>query len=165
MSDVKDVSGRPIAWPAPVRRVALTWDGDRWSVSEEIDVASMTLPASDPLPDGEKTRGFWFEAVDAGGRTLYRQAIDDPLAGMEMFDGEGGVTRVPHKGHGVTIEVLLPDLPGLLDVHLVSHDGRRDDDTRTVLRLHGKRPPGAPRRQGPNDDAPGDSEHQHPDTQ
>lgn len=140
-SDGSESRIEPIEWPAPVRRVGVHWDGSKWSIVSEVRVASMTLPAPDVLPDGDKSLGFWIEAVDAKGRVLHRETIADPLAGMERFDEGGLVTRTLHPPHEMTIEVLVPDAEGIAELHLVSnptgpvHHGGEARFERTVLPL------------------------------
>ena len=81
----------------------------------------MTLPASDVPPAGDETRGFWIEVLDREGRVRHREVMTDPLAGMEQFEAGGGITRLLHPPHDVEIEVLIPDLPDLAELQLVSN--------------------------------------------
>lgn len=111
----------PLRWPGPVIRLTLLWDGSDWRIKSEQRVDSMTLPAPDPLPGGENSRGFWIETVDRDGRVRHREVMPDPLAGMEQFEEGGLVTRLTHPPHEVLIEVLIPDLPELAEVHLISN--------------------------------------------
>jgi len=110
-----------IHWPAPVLRVTLRWDGKSWRIDHQQRIESMTLPAPDALPEGEKSRGFWIEAVDRQGRVRHREVMADPLAGMEQFDEGGVVRRLLHSQHNVVIEILVPDVPDITDLHLVSN--------------------------------------------
>lgn len=123
----------------------------------------MTLPEPDGLPDGDKSRGFWIESIDTQGRVRYRELMADPLAGMEQSDDDGQVTRLPHAQHDVTIELLVPDVVGIAELHLVSnppttvvhHDGE-SWPKRSVLRLSPKagEPDG-----GPSPPPPGGHNH------
>jgi hypothetical protein len=63
----------------------------------------------------------------------------DPLAGMEMFEEDGTMTRLPHPAHAVSIEVLVPDLPAITELHIVANPAVRDAKrkVRTVLKLRG----------------------------
>jgi len=134
-----------VQWPAPVLRIALRWDGERWGIDGETRVPSMTLPAADVLPAGEKTRGFWIEVVDRAGRVRHRRIIADPLAGMESFEANGTITRMPDTGHEVTSEILVPDFVDATELHLVSNRGTRGEharESRTVLKLHSHGNPG-----------------------
>jgi hypothetical protein len=99
----------------------------------------MTLPSPDEIPAGERTVGVWVEAVDREGRVRYRQIMADPLAGMEMFEEDGTMTRLPHPAHAVSIEVLVPDLPAITELHIVANPAVRDAKrkVRTVLKLRG----------------------------
>lgn len=135
----------PIQWPAPVRRITVRWDGKAWVVMSEVRVASMTLPEPDGLTDGDKSRGFWIESIDTHGRVRYREVMTDPRAGMEQFDDDGQVTRLPHAQHDVTIELLVPDVVGIAELHLVSNPpatvvnhGGKSWPARSVLRLSPK---------------------------
>ena len=114
-----------IRWPAPVLRVTLRWDGKSWRIDRQQRVGSMTLPAPDALPEGEKSRGFWVEVVDRQGRVRHREVMADPLAGMEQFDEGGVVSRLLHSPHNVLIEVLVPDVPDIAELHLVSNPPAR----------------------------------------
>jgi hypothetical protein len=122
-----DAPVEPIDWPAPVLRVTLHWDGERWSVGDAIRVPSMTLPRSDPT-DPKTTTGFWVGAWDANGRLRYRVRLTDPLRGMEIFEESGGVTRLAHKAHTVDIEVLVPDRDPVAELEIVSNATDRPDD-------------------------------------
>lgn len=141
-SDPSESPIHPVRWPATVRRVTVGWNGQGWSVLGEVRVKSMTLPAPDELPDGAKSLGFWIECIDSQGRVRHREAMADPLAGMEQFDETGQVTRLTHPPHDVTLEILVPDLGGVTELHLVSnppttvldHHGG-SSPRRTVLRL------------------------------
>jgi hypothetical protein len=128
----------PLVWPAPVLRVALHWSGGSWSIAGTTRVASMTLPRTDALVAGEQTAGFWIEAVDREGRVRYRRIMPDPLSGMETFGRAGGITRIPHTGHDVDVEVLVPDLPDVTELHIVSNpalQGEHAHSHREVLEL------------------------------
>lgn len=157
----------PIRWPAPVLRLTLSWNGTAWRITSQRRVPSMTLPAPAVLPQGDKSRGFWVEVLDRQGRVRHREVLADPLTGMEQFDTGGQVRRLMHPAHDVQIEVLVPDLPELAELHLVSNPLARPGghDTasgpeRTRLSL-GERPPGK------DDDDPApqgnpDHDHNHP---
>ena len=97
-----------IAWPAPVLRVGLRWDGEEWSTTDVIRVPSMTLPRSDPA-DPESMTGFYVETLDEKGSLRYRQRMSDPLIGMEAFSESGEITRMAHGAHAIDIEALVPD--------------------------------------------------------
>jgi len=83
------------------------------------------LPQSDDLPENAKeggVSGFWYEAVDEQGRTIYRQLRMDPFsAGVEVFD-EGGKISRKHAPppHDVTLKVRVPDVPELAALHIYS---------------------------------------------
>jgi hypothetical protein len=83
----------------------------------------MTLPKSDELSEAAKKRGvmgFWYEAVDGQGRTLYRQMMEEPFVGMEVFDRDGKIRRVKTAHHEFGMEILVPDVPELEEVHIYS---------------------------------------------
>jgi hypothetical protein len=114
----------PIQFPCPVRRLHVIWRKGRWSVDDEVDIPSMTLNKSHELPaaaPGHGVSGFWYEAVDAQGRVIYRQMLPDPFSvGMEIFSDEG-VVRMPHQmPEEVALDVLIPDLPQITELHLYS---------------------------------------------
>ena len=129
-----------VEYPAPVRRLTLRWGDGDWEIADEVRVSSMTLPAPDPLPTGDKSIGFWVEATDGQGGVYHREVITDPLLGMEQFEEGGEITRGTHPHHKPTFEVLLPDLPEVTEVHLVSNPAGPPDQSgarpgRTVLTL------------------------------
>jgi hypothetical protein len=134
----------PIRWPAPVIRVSLRWDGSTWRIEREHRVDSMTLPAPDQLPAGENSRGFWVETIDRQGRVRHREVMADPLAGMEQFDEGGDVSRMLHRLPDIEIDVLVPDLPDLAEIHLVSnppapHHGQdKERPQRTRIEIKGR---------------------------
>lgn len=127
----------PIQWPAPVLRVGLLFEGERWRIVRATRVPSMTLPAASVLPAGDRTVGFWVEVVDKENQVRYRRIMSDPLAGMEIFEDDGSVTRMHHKGHAVASEILVPELTDATELHLVSNSTRpgADKPDRAVLSL------------------------------
>lgn len=125
MSEQIEKPADRLAWPAPVLRVGLRWDGKEWSATDLVRVPSMTLPSPDS-GDPKKLSGFWVDTIDDGGRVRYRQRISDPLAGMELFDEKGDITRLEHKSHGVDIEVLVPDDVPAAAVRITSHPASRE---------------------------------------
>ncbi len=169
----------PIHWPAPVIRLELRWDGRSWLIAGEQRVKSMTLPAPASLPDGDNSRGFWVETVDRQGRVRHRDIMADPLMGMEQFGPNGDIKRLDHPPHDVLIEVLIPDLPELAEVHAVSnpiaHRGDHDQrPSRTRLSIKGRSPNDTDDNSGdtsssnrddmkPDDDHPNGHEHSDPD--
>ena len=146
----------PIEGPGPVRRVLVRWDGKAWKIVADVYVPSMTLPAPDKLPDGDRSRGFWVETVDAKGQVRHREALADPFNGMELFDSNGDITRIMHPAHldhSTIIEALVPDLEEAAELHIVSNPVTAEGDARPqrfVLKLPrgggDKRPPAGRRR-------------------
>lgn len=138
-----------IRFPCPVRRLSVQWNENQWVVVGDHPVPSMTLPASAALPKTESAVvGFWFEAMDGAGQVFYRQILNDPIHdGMEQFEEDGSVTRIRHGAahdHAVTIEILVPDIPELDEVHVISSRGTQDEHpgkergpnvTRSVIKL------------------------------
>lgn len=153
----------PVTYPCPVRRVTVRWDGSDWKIVKQIRVPSMTLPAPDPLPAGEQSRGFWIETSDVKGGIYHREVMPDPLLGMEQFQEGGEITRMAHPPHDLTIELLVPEVPGVSEVHIVRNlpppgkPGARSELRRTVLKLSG-----APVEDVPRQDEGGHGEHRHP---
>lgn len=112
-----------IKFPCPVRRISVAWKDDRWTIENEIRIESMTLPKSDELPEQAGKRGvtgFWYEAADGQGRVLYRQVMEDPFLGMEVFDRDGKIRRIPTPHHRASLEILVPDVPELAELHIYS---------------------------------------------
>jgi len=114
----------------------------------------MTLISPDLLPAGEQSRGFWIEGTDGKGGVYQREVMPDPLLGMEEFDEGGQIRRIDHPPHQVTIEILLPDLPEVSELHLISNPigprgehGKTGQLKRIVLKLsreNGGQNPGHP---------------------
>lgn len=113
-----------VKFPCPVRRLNVAWRGGRWAIEKETRVESMTLPRSDDLPESAReggVSGFWYEAVDERGRTIYRQLRTDPFgAGVEVFDEGGKISRRHEPTHDVTLKVLVPDVPEVAALHIYS---------------------------------------------
>ncbi|SEJ59731.1 hypothetical protein SAMN05216327_113179 [Dyadobacter sp. SG02] len=128
-----------VKYPCPVRRVTIQWTGQEWKIVKQFRVPSMTLPAPDPLPSGEKSIGFWIEVADGNGGIYQREVMPDPLLGMEQFGKDGEMTRLNHPPHDVTLEILVPDVTGISELHLVSNTKAQSGATsglkRTVLKL------------------------------
>lgn len=112
-----------IKFPCPVRRISVAWRDGEWSVESEVRVESMTLPKSAELPRDTEQRGVtgvWYEAVDANGRALYRQLMEDPFLGMEVFDRDGKIKRVMMEHPQTSMEILVPDVPEVEEVQIYS---------------------------------------------
>jgi hypothetical protein len=112
-----------IKFPCPVRRISIAWRDGEWSVENEVRVESMTLPKSDELPEDRRQHGVtgvWYEAVDANGRALYRQSIEDPFLGMEVFTRDGKMRRAMMEHPQTGMEILVPDVPEVVDVQIYS---------------------------------------------
>jgi len=129
-----------VKYPCPVRRVTIQWSGQEWKIVKQVLVPSMTLPAPDPLPAGAQSLGFWIEAADGQGGIYQREVMPDPLLGMEQFAKGGEMTRLNHPPHDVALEILVPDIAGISEVHLVSNERPREGANassmkRTVLAL------------------------------
>ena len=114
-------SGVPtsVQYPCAVRRLSLKWDGKEWSIVHEQVVPSMTLP-SPPRFDAPAMRGFWVEAIGTAGRMFHREVMSHPLLGVELFEADGTIRRHPKARTEITIEALIPALPEITEVHVVS---------------------------------------------
>ncbi|WKB51438.1 hypothetical protein [Eleftheria terrae] len=112
----------------PVRRLVLGWDGQAWRVVREQRLEQVPLPDPHAEPERGPHPCFWVEARDNRGRVYHRIVMDDPL---------------PDSGspppHDRLLELLLPDLPEVSELHLVSWPGGTGQDeaaaVRRVLRL------------------------------
>lgn len=113
--------------PAPARRVTLRFSGAGWSVEGVRATPPTIVPASEPVTDDwtQGRRAGWYEAVDAGGRTVYRHALEDPhserfdeirgdrIRGTRLARDEGVVSLlVPDAGEGGRVDVYAPSEPG-----------------------------------------------------
>ena len=134
------MANREVKFPCPVRRISLAWRDGKWTIKNETRVDSMTLPKSDELSEAAKKRGvtgFWYEAVDRQGGIVYRQVVEDPFLGMEVFDRDGKIRRVKAATHDeVGLEVLVPDVPELEEIHIYS--STRPSKHETEIRDQGK---------------------------
>lgn len=165
MANEKKSKLMPVKYPGPVRRVTVQWDGGQWKVVKEVRVDSMTLPEPAPLPDGEKSRGFWIEATNSKGEVFQREVIANPFLGMEQFGEDGKMSRLNHPPHDIKLELLLPDVPEVSQLHLVNHvldrkAGAEKDQglQRTVLTL-GKVKGGGQTDHPGGHDGPGGHDH------
>ena len=112
--------------PAPARRVTVRFSAGTWSVEGVRATPPTVLPRSEPLTDAwaRDRRTAWFEAVDAGGRTVYRRSLGDPyrepvdeVAGGRLTGGL--IARdervlsllVPDAGAGARVDVYAPPPP------------------------------------------------------
>lgn len=117
---------RKIKYPCPVRRISILWREGSWIVENDVRIRSMTLPKSDELTEAAKKRGvtgFWYEAVDRQNRLIYRQVMENPFLGMEVFSGSGGsgrIRRIEAAHREVSLEILVPDVPDLEALHIYS---------------------------------------------
>lgn len=117
------MANREIKFPCPVRRLSVAWREGTWKIENEIRIESMTLPKSDELPEQAMARGvtgFWYEAVDGQGRTIYRQLMEEPFLGMEVFDRDGKIRRTKPGQHDISLEILVPDVPELEELQIYS---------------------------------------------
>lgn len=110
-----------VKYPSAVRRCTVQMDGNEWQIVHQVLIPSMTLCSPDPLPSGEQSRGFWIEATDGKGGIYHREVMPDPHLGMEQFDEGGEIRRINHPLHKVSLEILLPDLPEVSELHLISN--------------------------------------------
>jgi hypothetical protein len=91
-------------------------------------LAEKTLPPSDELPYPGKTgrlSGFWFEAVDNKGKVLYRQVLQVPRRGVEVFEEDGSIRRIPLEIDEYSTDLLVPDLPEIKSVRLFLEEPER----------------------------------------
>lgn len=114
--------------PGPVLRVRIERKEGKWRIARRIRVPEMTIPASDDLlslDNAGRSAGFWFEAVDAKGNLLYRQVLREPPRGVELFEDDGTISRVSVETDEYSVDLLLPDLPEIEDVHLFLEEADR----------------------------------------
>lgn len=129
------MASRDIKFPCPVRRISLTYRRGTWSIENETRVESMTLPKSDELPKPTKKRGVsgsWYEAVDKQGRTIYRQTVEDFGAGMEVFERDGKIRRIKDSHDEFGLEILVPDVPDLEEIHIYSSTKPSEDEREMI---------------------------------
>ena len=148
-----------VRYPGPVRRVTIHWNGQKWAITGQVHVARMTLPEPARLPDGEKSLGFWIEASNEKGEIFHRQVLPDPFLGMEQFEEGGRMYRLDHPPHDLTLEVLIPGVKEVSQLHLV--------DNTAGGKPHGEKAHGAAKRtvlklddtEGKKDDPAGGHTH------
>jgi hypothetical protein len=107
--------------PGPVLRIRVERRAGRWKVVKRIHLPEKVVPASEDLPASDKAgrwSGFWFEAVDAKGNVLYRQVLRPPPRGVEVFEEDGSIRRVPRKTDEYSLDLLIPDLKEIESVRL-----------------------------------------------
>jgi len=81
-------------------------------IAEQKIVHRMTIPQSQHLPDLEDDRqyiGFWFEATDQKGTTLYKRLIRNPISErIELYNEDGSFENIIHPVEDITFEILIP---------------------------------------------------------
>jgi hypothetical protein len=123
-----DELAKRIKTPGPVIRLRLQRKNNKWSIIKRISLPEKTVPRSFELPEPGRSgmlTGFWFEALDNTGATVYRQLLRKPIGAVEVFNRDGSITRVQGKGDTYTIDVFVPDWPEIEKVHLF-HIRERD---------------------------------------
>ena len=93
-------------------RVTISHEQTSFKLDSAIRVEKVT-PPSNTIEGAEHGVGAWFTLEGAGGRPLYRRAIDNPFDGHEVFDGEEREmrrARIPGLPQGLSL--LIPDIPG-----------------------------------------------------
>lgn len=107
--------------PGPVIRLRLERKDDTWSIIKRIPLEEKTVPRSYELPQTGPNgiiAGFWFEAADKAGKTVYRQLLRKPVGGVEVFSRDGSISRIKTEKKTYTIDVLVPDWPEIERVRL-----------------------------------------------
>jgi hypothetical protein len=104
----------------PVLRVRITWKDGQWTLVKVVSVPEMTIPRTETVPEERQARriGMWFHAVDAKTKVIYRGTLPTPQPGIEIFDRSGRIRRVPTECGGHLMDILIPDLPEIVDVQL-----------------------------------------------
>ena len=123
--------------PGAVRRVRVRRRGEQWTIEGETRVEEMTLPRSNELPAGRgrPLAGFWYEARDGRGRTLFRRVTRNPTEqAVEVPAEAGGLQRVEMSRPEVVFDVLIPDLPEAAELCFFESDPRAGDATATLAR-------------------------------
>ncbi len=113
--------------PVPVIRLRVERSKGEWRVVKHIRLAEKTIPPSEELPHPGKSglwSGFWFEAVDAKGRVLYRQILQVPRRGVEAFE-DGSIHRIPLEIDEFVTDLLIPDFPEIDSVRLFLEEPER----------------------------------------
>lgn len=107
---------------APEGALRLTFSYDRQGIHlEEIQpLEGMPTPPTDPIEHGPEA-GFWYELRDAGGVTLYRQVMDNPMSGMAEVYTEGApIDRQTIEDYADSFTLLVPSLEGATFIALFS---------------------------------------------
>lgn len=124
-------------------RVRIKRKEGKWNIVKRIRLQEKTIPFSDDLPRPDRTGrflGFWFEAVDAKGNLLYRQMLREPQRGVELFEDDGTISRVRVETDEYSVDLLLPDLPKVEDVHLFLEETDRMPERKLVKRTEAPQP-------------------------
>jgi hypothetical protein len=120
-----------------VRRVRVRRRGEQWTIEGETRVEEMTLPPSNELPPGRgrPLAGFWYEARDGRGRTLFRRVTRNPAEqAVEVPAADGGLQRVEMARPEVVFDVLIPDLAAAAELCFFESDPRAGDAMATLAR-------------------------------
>lgn len=129
--------------PGPVLRVRIERKEGKWNIVKRIRLPEKTIPSSDDLLRPDRTgrfTGFWFEAVDAKGNLLYRQMLRKPQRGVELFEDDGTISRVSVETDEYSVDLLLPDLPEVEDVHLFLEEPDRMPERELAKRTEAPQP-------------------------
>jgi hypothetical protein len=113
--------------PGPVLRIRIGHRKNEWRVLKRIRIPEKVVPASnDPPRLGRSGRvaGFWFEAVDAQGKCLYRRVLREPPRGVELFEDDGTISRISAEPDEYSVDLLLPDLPEIENLRLFLEEPR-----------------------------------------
>ena len=93
-------------------RVIISHEQTSFRLDSAIRVEKVT-PPSNAIEGAAPGAGAWFAVEGAGGRTLYRRAIDNPFSGQEVFtDEEHEISRVRIPGLPQGLSLLVPEIPG-----------------------------------------------------
>jgi hypothetical protein len=101
-------------------RLTFRYSGSDIRLSRVDRVFARVQAPPSPLPEGERS-GFWIEMRGKSGETLYHRVLHDPLQeDTEVFGDEpgGDLYRVPNERQEGEFEVMVPDVPGAVDVTL-----------------------------------------------
>jgi hypothetical protein len=113
-----------IKYPTRVLRLRILWKNGEFNVVKEVGIPQKTLPKSANLPAAAErgaVTGFWVEGTDAKGRALYRRILEDPLQNtVEIFERNGSIRRVAANRTEFYFDVLLPDIPQIVELRIFS---------------------------------------------
>jgi hypothetical protein len=123
MSDVEPMDAPDEAPPGRAIRLVFAYDGDEVRLVSQARIEKV-LPETGQPADALESRGTWSEVRDAGGATLDRRVLVDPMPrDAEVFPEHLGeeISREPLEHPRGVFTLLVPDIDGADHVAVLSN--------------------------------------------